>query len=369
MNIFVRYPLQLGELSIAGQTAANRMSEAFTDEIFSVSFLGESQWPEKSLLEQPFLWIEGLFPLLSLPFLRKLEKETRQHKKIAVFMSERPDWGIVGSLGDPSLCSMALQDWVKENRPYKPRFDPLHLYPLKTNRDHGILNQHFFQLKREELMAKGVYFLEPSMVWVEEFVHVEQGVRIDPQVQIKGMSRIGTGASVGQGCIITDSTIETGAEIRPYSVIQDSWIGRNASVGPFAHIRPGSQLEENTRVGNFVETKKAKLGKGSKASHLTYLGDTVIGQDCNIGAGTITCNYDGYNKSRTTLGDRVFIGSDSQLIAPVNLGNDSYVGAGSTISKDVPANALAIARARQENKLGLAAKLREKARKRKESKS
>jgi bifunctional UDP-N-acetylglucosamine pyrophosphorylase/glucosamine-1-phosphate N-acetyltransferase len=143
-------------------------------------------------------------------------------------------------------------------------------------------------------------------------------------------------------------------------VLEESEIGNGASVGPFAHLRPGSILEADTRVGNFVELKKTRLGRGSKASHLAYLGDAEIGADCNIGAGTITCNYDGVNKHTTTLGDGVFIGSDSQLVAPVAVGNGAYVGAGTTVTDAVPAGALALSRVRQLNLEGWVARRKKK---------
>ncbi len=143
-----------------------------------------------------------------------------------------------------------------------------------------------------------------------------------------------------------------GTEVKPYSVLDDARVGSDCVIGPFARLRPGTVLDESVHLGNFVETKKAHLGKGTKANHLSYLGDADIGQRCNIGAGTITCNYDGYEKQPTKLGDGVFIGSDSQLVAPVNVGDEAYVGAGSTVIEDVPAGALSLSRATQVTKDG-----------------
>jgi len=367
MNIVVRYPKEVGEINLAGIAASVRMNEAFSDKSFSVQFLSEDEEPKGLQPDEMILWVEGLFPLLSKNLLSSLVRHVNKQGNTAIFTRGRPGLGLLGLKRAEDLPkNFQFQEWNIQNHPYEPGFDPLFLYPLETTRDRTILNQHFFQTKREELITNGVGFLEPSTVWIDECVHVEAGVWIDANVRISGMSRICSGAHISQGCVITDATINTGAEIKPYSVISESWVGANVDVGPFAHVRPGCHLGDGSRVGNFVETKKTRLGAGSKASHLTYLGNTETGKDCNIGAGTITCNYDGINKSQTVLGDRVFVGSDSKLIAPITLGDDSYVAAGSTISQDVPPNALAISRARQENKEGLAEKLREKARRKAE---
>jgi len=160
------------------------------------------------------------------------------------------------------------------------------------------------------------------------------------------------------GCVVTDSIVEPGAHLKPYSVLTSARVGRAAQIGPFAHLRPDSVIGEEAHVGNFVETKKTVMHRKSKANHLAYLGDGEIGEGANIGAGTIFCNYDGYQKHKTTIGRGAFIGSDSQLVAPVVVGDGAYVGTGSTITKDVPADALAIGRARQENKEGYATRLR-----------
>jgi bifunctional UDP-N-acetylglucosamine pyrophosphorylase/glucosamine-1-phosphate N-acetyltransferase len=155
--------------------------------------------------------------------------------------------------------------------------------------------------------------------------------------------------SIGPGCVITDATIADGAQIHAHSVIEQASVGVNAQVGPFARLRPGTQLAANTKVGNFVEIKKTILGEGSKINHLSYIGDATLGAGVNVGAGTITCNYDGVNKFQTVLGDGVFIGSNSSLVAPVTIGNGATVGAGSIITKDVADQELAVARGRQRN--------------------
>jgi len=193
---------------------------------------------------------------------------------------------------------------------------------------------------------------------VDDTVEVETGAFIETNVVLRGATRIGAGARIDVGCVVTDSVIESEALLKPYSVVTSSHVGRAAQIGPFAHLRPESLIGEEAHVGNFVETKKTIMHPKSKANHLAYLGDGEIGEGANIGAGTIFCNYDGFQKHKTTIGRGAFIGSDSQIVAPIVVGDGAYVGTGSTITKDVPADALAIGRARQENKEGYASRLR-----------
>jgi bifunctional UDP-N-acetylglucosamine pyrophosphorylase/glucosamine-1-phosphate N-acetyltransferase len=181
-------------------------------------------------------------------------------------------------------------------------------------------------------------------------------------VIVEGASVLGEGCVVRPGCRLVRVTAGRRVEFRDHSVVQDSRLGDDAAVGPFAHLRPGSILEADVRVGNFVEVKKSRLGKGTKASHLSYLGDADIGEGCNIGAGTITCNYDGVRKNPTRLGRGVFVGSDTQLVAPVAVGDGAYVAAGATVTKDVPPGALAISRCEQKNIEGWVARKRREAR-------
>jgi len=201
-------------------------------------------------------------------------------------------------------------------------------------------------------------------VTVREGARIEAGVTLEADAVVeggavlRGTTHVRRGATVDVGCVLTNVDVGEGAMIKPYTVGLDSRVGARAQVGPFAHLRPDSDLGEEAHVGNFVETKKTKMGKGAKANHLAYLGDGIIGAGANVGAGTIFCNYDGFQKHTTTIGEGAFIGSDSQLVAPVTVGAGAYVGTGTTVTRDVPPDALAIGRARQENKEGYAARLR-----------
>jgi bifunctional UDP-N-acetylglucosamine pyrophosphorylase/glucosamine-1-phosphate N-acetyltransferase len=212
--------------------------------------------------------------------------------------------------------------------------------------------------KNRALMLDGVTLDDPLTTYVDEDVEVGSDTVIAPGVLLEGRTRIGQGCRIGPGARLTNAIVADHVTVRDRSIIVDSTVERGAVIGPFAHIRPQSIVGENAHVGNFVELKKTTLGRGSKANHLAYLGDATIGDAVNIGAGTITCNYDGVGKHPTVIEDEVFIGSDSQLIAPVRVGRGAYVAAGSSITADVPPDSLAIARGRQENKPGWAEKRR-----------
>jgi bifunctional UDP-N-acetylglucosamine pyrophosphorylase / glucosamine-1-phosphate N-acetyltransferase len=193
---------------------------------------------------------------------------------------------------------------------------------------------------------------------IDSDVEIAPDAEIGPGVCLRGKTRIGARSRIDAGSVLTDAVIAEGVEIKPYCVVSQSSVGSGAQLGPFAHLRPESEIEADAHIGNFVETKKTRVRRGAKANHLAYLGDTDVGERANIGAGTIVCNYDGFLKHRTVIGEGAFIGSDSQLVAPVVVGKNVNVAAGSTITQDIPDDALAIARSRQENKLGYAAKLR-----------
>lgn len=207
-------------------------------------------------------------------------------------------------------------------------------------------------------MEAGVTFLDPNQTLVGPRVKLGRDVLLEAQVCLEGDVEVGNGCRIGQGCVIRDSRLDQNVEMRPYCVAQKAMLGSGAKVGPFAHLRDGSVLEADVHMGNFVETKKALLKKGSKANHLSYLGDCEVGERTNIGAGFITCNYDGFNKHKTIIGKDVFVGSDCQAVAPITLGDGALIAAGTTITEGVPAQALAIARPKQTNRLEGAIALR-----------
>jgi bifunctional UDP-N-acetylglucosamine pyrophosphorylase/glucosamine-1-phosphate N-acetyltransferase len=206
--------------------------------------------------------------------------------------------------------------------------------------------------KNDELLAAGVTIVDPASAWIGLDVVIGQDTIVHPNVHLEGATRIGERCEIHAGVRIVDSTLDDGVVVNNFCVIRESHLRAGAQVGPFAHIRPQSDVGEGAHIGNFTELKKTTIGKGSKANHLAYLGDATIGEKVNIGAGTITCNYDGRRKHPTVVEDGAFIGSDSQLVAPVRVGKGAYVAAGSSIVEDVPPGALAIARGKQVNKPG-----------------
>jgi len=208
-------------------------------------------------------------------------------------------------------------------------------------------------------MADGVTIYYPASCVIDADVEIGPDTVIEPHVQLLGKTRIGGNSRVRSYSVIRDTEIGEGVTILPGCVMRDSHIAAGAVLGPYSHLRPGADVGEGAHVGNFVEMKKTRLGKGSKANHLTYLGDAEIGAGVNIGAGTITCNYDGVHKHKTIIDDGVFVGSDSTLVAPLRLGKGAYIGAASCITDDVPEDALAIGRGRQVVKEGWARQKRE----------
>ena len=209
----------------------------------------------------------------------------------------------------------------------------------------------------------GVSLIDPAATYIDADVSIGAGTRVHPGVHLRGRTRIGSNCEIEPGAVVTDCTIGDNVHIKPGSVLSESTVGNDCAIGPMAHLRPGTVLAGSNKIGYFVETKKAVIGEKSQASHLTYIGDASLGKNVNVGCGTITCNYDGVNKHQTTIEDDVFVGSDVQFIAPVTIGRGSLVGAGSTITRDVPADALAISRVEQKNIDGWAEKNRQKLKK------
>ena len=218
------------------------------------------------------------------------------------------------------------------------------------------------------LMAAGVTIYRPETCVIDAEVEVAADTVIEPFVQLLGRTVIGAKCLIRSFTVIENCSLGNNVLIRQSCVLSESTVCDGAKIGPFAHLRPESEICEDAHVGNFVETKKTTLGRGSKANHLTYLGDAEIGAGVNVGAGTITCNYDGVNKHKTVIGDGVFIGSDTTLVAPVRVAEGAYIGAASCITQDVPADALAVARGPQVNKAGWAKQRREKLKKEKPGK-
>ena len=227
-----------------------------------------------------------------------------------------------------------------------------------TRADLAEVDRIFRERKREELMAAGVTIQLPETVLIDPEVTAGEDCTIEPAVQLLGKTKLGARCTIQTGSVLHDSILGDDVLVKPHSLIEQSRLDDKTIVGPFARLRVGTHLKAGARVGNFVETKKAVIGEGSKVPHLSYIGDTRLGSKTNIGAGTITCNYDGVNKYQTTIGNRVFVGSDSVLVAPIRIGDGAYIAAGSAITENVPPESLGIARGKQVNKKGWATKKR-----------
>jgi len=211
------------------------------------------------------------------------------------------------------------------------------------------LERWYQRRQADRLMTEGATLADPARVDVRGELTIGNDILIDVNVVFEGKVSLGDRVSIGPGCVIRNATIAEGAVVEAHSVIDGADIGADAKIGPFARLRPGTRLAARTKVGNFVETKKADVGEGSKINHLSYVGDAILGRDVNVGAGTITCNYDGVNKHQTVIGDEVFVGSNTSLVAPVTVAEKATIGAGSTITRPVDAGELAVARGRQRN--------------------
>ncbi len=263
------------------------------------------------------------------------------------------------SAGEFYLTDMAAVLGKAKNKVLALRADDSNeVLGVNTRMELAELDAKLRAKKACELMEAGTTIFRPETCDIDADVEIGADTVIEPFVQIIGRTKIGSDCRIRSYSVITNCEIGDKVLIRPGCIMEDAVVRDGAQLGPYSHLRPGSDIGEDAHVGNFVETKKTKLGQRSKANHLSYLGDAVIGEDVNIGAGTITCNYDGVNKHGTDIEDGVFVGSDATLVAPVKLGKGSYIGAGSCITDDVPADALAIGRGRQVNKLNWAAEKR-----------
>ncbi len=248
------------------------------------------------------------------------------------------------------LTEIVAQAVAKKNRVQNLSVaDPFEILGVNTRAELAYVNQRMRSDLVADHLERGVGMQDPDTVYVDHGVKIGPDSFLGAGVQLLGKTQIGPDVSIETGCILKNCVVKERAELRAFSYLEDCEIRVEARIGPFARIRPGSVVERTARVGNFVEVKKTYLGKGSKANHLSYLGDATIGKNANIGAGTITCNYDGKRKNRTILGDEVFVGSGTQLVAPVKVGKGAYIGAGTTVTRDVPAGSLAVSRTPQKN--------------------
>ena len=241
-----------------------------------------------------------------------------------------------------------------------PAINPEEVLGSNTRLELSMLDQHLRMAKCYQLMAAGVTIYKPETCVIDTDVDIGTDTVIEPFVQVLGASKIGAECRIRSYTVIENCEIGDQVEVRQGCVLDQARVEGNAIIGPFSRLRPGSEIGEGAHIGNFVETKKTRMGRGSKANHLAYLGDALIGDQVNVGAGTITCNFDGKEKHATVIDDGAFIGSDSTLVAPVRIGRGAYVGAGSTITDDVPADSLALGRGRQVVKEGWAKERREK---------
>ena len=238
--------------------------------------------------------------------------------------------------------------------------DPIEALGVNSRSELARVEREIQRRVVDRLMTEGVTFRNPDTVVIDSTVAIGPDTVVYPFVTLEGTTRIGEGCVIDPGVHLNNVTVGDDVHVKTGTVAEDAIIEEEASVGPYAHLRPGTKLGRRVKVGNFVETKKAVFGDGAKASHLSYIGDAEVGADVNIGAGTITCNYDGVNKHKTTIEEGAFIGSDSQLVAPVRIGRGAYVGAGSTVTKDVPADSLALSRTPQKTVEGWAKRKRER---------
>ncbi len=284
----------------------------------------------------------GIYAFAVAPLYANIDKLTTENSAGEFYLTDMA--AVLGAAGDKVMAQRAA--------------DSSEVLGVNTRVELAELDAKLRAKKARELMMAGTTIFRPETCDIDADVEVGADTVIEPFVQIVGQTKIGSDCRIRSYSVITNCQIGNKVLVRPGCIMEDSIIGDGAQLGPYSHLRPGSDIGEGAHVGNFVETKKTRLGKGSKANHLTYLGDSQIGEGVNIGAGTITCNYDGVNKHGTVIEDGVFIGSDTTLVAPVKVGKGAYVGAASCITENVEPDALAIARGRQVNKPNWAAEKR-----------
>jgi len=289
----------------------------------------------------------GIYAFATKPLFKHIDQLKPENKAKEFYLTD-----MAAILGDAGEKVLAI-----------PAEDSNEVLGVNTRMELAELDAKLRARKANELMAAGTTIFRPETCDIDADVEVGADSVIEPFVQLIGKTKIGSDCRIRSYSIITNCEIGDGVLIKPSCIMEDSVVGKGAILGPYSHLRPGSIIGEGAHVGNFVETKKTRLGKGSKANHLSYLGDAEIGEGVNVGAGTITCNFDGVNKYGTTIEDGVFIGSDTTLVAPIRLGKGAYVGAASCITEDVPADALALGRGRQVNKGGWAAERRKQVKK------
>ena len=286
----------------------------------------------------------GIYAFLSATLFRHLDKLTANNAHQELYLTDMA--GILGAAGERVVAIEAE--------------DASEVLGANTISELVALDSAMREAAAQRLMAAGVTIYRPETSVIDAEVEVAADTVIEPFVQLRGKTRIGSDCFIHSYTVIENCTLGEGVEVLQHSIMADSLVADGARIGPFARMRPGSQIGPDVHIGNFVETKKTRMGKGAKANHFAYLGDSDIGGGSNIGAGTIVCNYDGFHKHRTQIGEGAFVGSNSTLVAPIKVGDGAYIGAASCITKDVPADALAVGRARQVTKEKWAAARRAK---------
>lgn len=286
----------------------------------------------------------GIYAFKTAPLLAHLDKLTTNNAHQELYLTDMAS--LLRTAGERVVATQAT--------------DAVEVLGANTLADLAALDATLRAATANRLMAAGVTIFRPETCVIDTEVEVKADTVIEPYVQLLGRTRIGTDCHIRSYSVIENCTLGDRVLLRQSCILTDSTVADGAKIGPFAHLRPGSEIGENAHVGNFVETKRVRLGNGAKANHLTYLGDADVGAGSNIGAGVITCNYDGVHKHRTKIGDGVFVGSDSTLVAPISIEDGAYIGAGSCITKDVPPGALAVGRAHQVTKEGWASARRAK---------